>query len=119
MNSQNIFTSSRRTQKTMSAVMLSISLYMPLKKLEQFKVNCYEGDPAKFKEKIDARCHTGCKSCVLAFLKHVRHVYEDGIMYKVGLAKMDEVHLCRVSHNHLDLQQLQPAYKLYYDWFSK
>ena len=88
------------------------------KVLEQFKVDRYDGDPAKYKEKIDARCHTGCKARVLDFLKNVGLIYEDGMMYKASLAKMDEMHISRVAYNHFDFQQLQHSYDLYVDWFS-
>ena len=87
--------------------------------MEQFKVDRYDGDAAKHKEKIDARCHTGCKARVLEFLKNVGLIYEDGMMYKASLAKMDEMHISRVAYNHFDFQQLQYSYKLYTDWFSK
>lgn len=89
------------------------------KVLEQFKVDRYDGDPAKYKEKIDARCHTGCKARVLEFSKHVGLIYEDGMMYKASLEKMDELHISRVAYNHFDFQQLQHSYDLYADWFSK
>lgn len=88
------------------------------KVLEQFKVDRYDGDPAKFKEKIDARCHTGCKSRVLAFLKAEGLIYEDGIMYKASLKKMDSMKISRVAYNHFDFKQLQYSYEIYQTWFS-
>lgn len=88
------------------------------KVLEQFKVDRYDGDPAKFKEKIDARCHTGCKSRVLAFLKAEGLIYEDGIMYKASLKKMDSMKISRVAYNHFDFKQLQYSYEIYQKWFS-
>ena len=88
------------------------------KVLEQFKVDRYDGDPAKFKEKIDARCHTGCKSRVLAFLKAEGLIYEDGILYKASLKKMDSMKISRVAYNHFDFKQLQYSYEIYQKWFS-
>lgn len=89
------------------------------KVLEQFKVDKYDGDPAKYKEKIDARCHSGCKARVLNFLKYTGLIYEDGIIYKASLKKMDELHISRVAYNHFDYVQLQYAYNLYSEWFAK
>lgn len=89
------------------------------KVLEQFKVDNYDGDPAKHKEKIDARCHSGCKARVLAFLKNAELIYEDGIMYKASLRKMDELKISRVAYKHFNYEQLQYAYKLYSEWFAK
>lgn len=89
------------------------------KVLEQFKVDRYDGDPAKLKDKIDARCHTGCKARVLAFLKAEGLIYEDGIMYKASLNKMDTMKISRVAYNHFDFKQLQYSYEMYQKWFSK
>lgn len=89
------------------------------KALEQFKVDRYEGDPAKFKEKIDARCHSGCKKRALSFLKDIGFIYEDGIMYKASLDKMDELKISRVAYTHAKYEQLQYAYNLYQEWFGK
>lgn len=89
------------------------------KVLEQFRVDNYDGDPAKYKEKIDARCHTGCKARVLEFLKTVGLIYEDGMMYKASLEKMGEMQISRVAYNHFDFQQLQYSYDLYAAWFLK
>ncbi len=89
------------------------------KVLEQFKVDRYMGDPAKFKEKIDARCHIGCKSRVLSFLKDEGLIYEEGIMYKASLKKMDSMKISRVAYNHFNFKQLQYSYGLYQKWFSE
>lgn len=89
------------------------------KVLEQFKVDKYDGDPAKFKEKIDARCHTGCKARVLSFLKDIGLIYEDGIIYKASLQKMDELRISRVAYSHFDYEQLGYAYTEYKKWFAR
>lgn len=89
------------------------------KVLEQFKIDRYGGDPAKHKEKIDARCHTGTKSRVLAFLKSVELLYEDGIMYKASLSKMDSLRISRVAYISSDCAQLQYSYDLYCKWFTE
>lgn len=92
--------------------------YALKKVLEQFKVDRYDGDPAKYKEKIDARCHTGCKSRVLSFLKSVGLLYEDGMMYKASLSKMDSLRISRVAYISSDCRQLQFSYDLYCTWFK-
>ena len=89
------------------------------KVLEQFKVDKYDGDPAKHKEKIDARCHTGCKARVLAFAKSIGLIYEDGIMYKASLEKMDELQISRVAYSHFNYEQLRYAYSAYCNWYEK
>lgn len=94
-------------------------VYALKKVLEQFKGDRYEGDPAKFKEKIDARCHTGCKSRVLSFLKDEGLIYEDGIMYKASLKKMDSMKISRVAYDHFDVKQLQYSYETYRKWFAE
>ena len=89
------------------------------KVLEQFKVDKYDGDPAKHREKIDARCHSGCKARVLAFLKNIGLIYEDGIIYKASLKKMDEMQISRVAYTHFDYEQLQYAYLAYCKWYEE
>lgn len=86
------------------------------KVLEQFKTDRYEGDPAKYKEKIDNRCHVGIKAKVLSFLKSIGLIYEDRIMYKCSLDIMSELRISRVSYTHLKLNQLEYAYSLYLKW---
>ena len=94
--------------------------YAALKKvLEQFKVDKYDGDPAKHREKIDARCHSGCKAKILAFLKNIGLIYEDGIIYKASLKKMDEMQIGRVAYTHFDYEQLQYAYSAYCKWYEE
>lgn len=88
------------------------------KVLEQFKTDNYGGHPAKHKEKIDARCHSGCKGRVLAFLKAISLVYEDGIMYKANLEEMEELKINWVSYMHLKHEQLRHIYSLYQKWFK-
>ena len=88
------------------------------KVLEPFKTNNYKSDPAKFKEMIDAQCHTGCKARVLEFLKFVGLIYEDGIRYKAKLTKMDEMQISRVAYMHCKYEQLQLAYDLYCSWLT-
>lgn len=92
--------------------------YALKKALEQFRVDKYNSDPAKHREKIDARCHTGCKARVLAFLKDIGFIYEDGIMYKAKLSKMDELKISRVAYTHAKYEQLQYVYSLYQQWFA-
>lgn len=86
------------------------------KVLEQFKTDKYEGDPAKYKEKIDNRCHMGIKAKVLAFLKNEKLVYEDGIMYKCSLRRMEELCISRVAYTQLKFDQLEYAYEIYLQW---
>ena len=88
------------------------------KTLEQFKVDKYDGDPAKHKEKIDARCHTGCKARVLAFLKAIGVIYEDGILYKANKQQMEEYRISWVAYTH-QYEQLQLAYEKYCEWLSR
>lgn len=89
------------------------------KVLEQFKTDNYNGDPAKHKEKIDARCHTGCKARVLAFLKDVGLIYEEGVLYKARLTRMDELKINRVAYTHLQYNRLDFIYGKYCEWFSQ
>ena len=89
------------------------------KVLEQFKTDNYNGDPAKHKEKIDARCHTGCKARVLAFLKDIDLLYEDGILYKARLERMDELRISRVAYMHLQYDRLRFIYEKYCEWYAK
>lgn len=86
------------------------------KVLEQFKADKYEGDPAKFKEKIDNRCHIGIKAKVLSFLKSTGLIYEDGIMYKCSLQVMDNLRISRVAYTQFKFDQLEHAYSLYLQW---
>ncbi len=86
------------------------------KVLEQFKTDNYEGDPAKYKEKIDNRCHTGIKSKVLEFLKYENLIYEDGIMYKCRLSKMDDLKISRVAYKQFKFDQLQFVFNKYLKW---
>lgn len=97
---------------------IEIFVHALKKVLEQFRVDRYDSDPAKFKEKIDARCHTGCKARVLDFLKSIDLIYEDGMMYKASLTKMDEMHISRVAYIHFKYEQLQPAYERYCSWLA-
>lgn len=84
--------------------------------MEQFKADKYEGDPAKFKEKIDNRCHIGIKAKVLSFLKSTGLIYEDGIMYKCSLQVMDSLRISRVAYTQFKFDQLEHAYSLYLQW---
>ncbi|MPM12305.1 hypothetical protein SDC9_58657 [bioreactor metagenome] len=86
------------------------------KVLEQFKTDKYNSDPAKYKEKIDARCHTGVKARVLQFLKDENLIYEDGMMYKCRLTKMDELGISRVAYLQAKKEQLMPIYNTYRTW---
>ena len=88
------------------------------KVLEQLKTDNYNGDPAKHKEKIDARCHTGCKARVLAFLKDIDLLYEDGILYKARLKRMDEFRVSRVAYMHLQYDRLRFIYEKYREWYA-
>lgn len=94
-------------------------IYGLKKVLEQFKTDRYEGDPAKFKEKIDNRCHTGIKAKVLSFLKDKGLIYEDGIMYKCSLQVMDDLRISRVAYTQFKLDQLEYAYSAYRQWCEK
>ena len=86
------------------------------KVLEQFRADRYPGDPAKYREKIDARCHNGVKLNVLNFLKAQKLIYEDGIMYKCSLQKMDELKISRVAYQQFYFDQLKYVYDLYIQW---
>ena len=88
-------------------------IYGLKKVLEQFKVDNYEGDPAKYKEKIDNRCHTGIKLKVLEFLKKEELVYEAGNMYKCSLRRMDELQISRVAYTQFKHEQLKYVYNKY------
>lgn len=114
----HLYTISADTENTNCCDDIEHYVHALKKVLEQFKVDRYDSDPAKFKEKIDARCHTGCKSRVLAFLKAEGLIYEDGIMYKASLEKMDSMKISRVAYNHFDFKQLQYSYDIYQKWFS-
>lgn len=92
-------------------------VYALKKVLEQFKIDSYGGDPAKHKEKIDARCHTGSKANVLAFLKDIHLIYEDGILYKASLQHMEKLQISRVAYTHLRHDQLKLVYEKYRQWF--
>ena len=89
------------------------------KVLEQFKIDNYGGDPAKHKEKIDARCHVGCKSRVLSFLKDIDLIYEDDFLYKARLSVMEKYQINRVAYTHLQSDRLTFVYDKYCSWFSK
>ena len=91
-------------------------IYGLKKVLEQFKVDNYEGDPAKYKEKIDNRCHTGIKLKVLEFLKKEELVYEAGNMYKCSLRRMDELQISRVAYTQFKHEQLKYVYNKYLEW---
>ena len=114
----HLYTISADTENTNCCDDIEHYVHALKKVLEQFKVDRYDSDPAKFKEKIDARCHTGCKSRVLAFLKAEGLIYEDGIMYKASLEKIDSMKISRVAYNHFDFKQLQYSYDIYQKWFS-
>ena len=92
--------------------------YAIKKVLEQFTIDNYGGDPAKHREKIDARCHTGCKAKVLAFLKDMGVIYEDGILYKASMKRMEDYRISRVAYTHQH-EQLQFAYEEYRKWLSR
>lgn len=89
------------------------------KVLEQFRVDRYSGDPAKFKQKIDARCHTGVKANVLKFLISQQIVYEDGLMYKCSLDRMSELNINRGAYTEFNYEQLGDAYEKYSMWYSE
>lgn len=89
------------------------------KVLEQFKVDKYGDDPAKFKDKIDARCHTGVKSRVLNFLKDRNIVYEDDYVYKCSLHLMDEYGINRTAYIQQNCSNLSLAYNRYIEWFDQ
>ena len=69
-------------------------------------------------KKIDARCHTGCKARVLAFLKDMGVIYEDGILYKASMQRMEDYQISRVAYTHQH-EQLQFAYEEYCKWLSR
>ena len=56
---------------------------------------------------------------VLAFLKNIGLIYEDGIIYKASLKKMDEMQISRVAYTHFDYEQLQYAYLAYCKWYEE
>ena len=89
------------------------------KVLEQFKVDNYGGDPAKHKEKIDARCNVGCKLRVLSFLKDVGVIYEDDYLYKASLSVMETLQINRAAYTLFLYDQLMFAYERYCAWFAK
>ena len=92
--------------------------YAIKKVLEQFKVDKYDGGLAKHREKIDARCHTGCKARVLAFLKDIGVIYEDGILYKANMQRMEDYQISRVAYTHQH-EQLCFVYEEYCKWLSR
>ena len=124
LNSSDDLDSLRLSMKVNSSSHLIYSIiqefvYGLKKVLEQFKVDKYGDDPAKFKDKIDARCHTGVKSRVLNFLKDRNIVYEDDYVYKCSLHLMDEYGINRTAYIQQNCSNLSLAYNRYIEWFDQ
>lgn len=101
-----------------------ISFAYGLKKvLEQFKVDKYEGDPAKHKSKIASRCTTGVNKRVLDFLLEEKAIYEDKHLYKYNKVIMNELQINRTAYTHFNKKshqaQLEFAYAKYKKWLRK
>ena len=90
------------------------------KVLERFKKDKYNGDPAKKRELIDARCHTGVNGRVLAFLKENEIIYEaENYLYKVSQARLNKMGISRAAYKQSDCGQIQPAYMKYKEWLKQ
>lgn len=106
------------TQETDECDNIEDFIFSLKKVLEQFKIDNYGGDPAKHKEKIDARCNVGCKLRVLSFLKAVGVIYEDDYLYKASLSAMENFQINRAAYTLFLYDQLRFAYEKYCEWFS-
>lgn len=94
------------------------------KALEQFRIDRYSGDPAKHKDKINARCRTGIKKKVLNFLQDKGVIYEDNFKYMCSIEKLSDLHINRESYilifSHKEHNnQLRYAYDEFLRWMKE
>lgn len=93
------------------------------KALEQFRTDHYSGGPAKYKEKIDARCKSGIKKVVLDFLKDKEVLYVDNFKYMCSLERLSDLRINRESYlffgHERYTQQLEYAYNEFLKWMDE